>query len=64
MENGERKLSSNFDSDQVYVPREDRKEWDAIGMVGKLRMRKGQRTGDRWIKLRDISDNVEEWLVR
>ena len=33
-------------------------------MVGKLRIRKGQKTGTRWIKMRDISDTVEEWLVR
>ena len=64
MENDERKLSSDFDENQVYVPRKDRKEWDEVGMVGKLRMRKGQTTGDRWIKLRDISSDVEEWLVR
>ena len=47
-----------------YVPREDRPEWDAIGLMGKLRIRKGQPTGDRWIKMRDISDSVEEWLIR
>ena len=33
-------------------------------MIGKLRIRKGQITGTRWIKMRDISDTVEEWLVR
>jgi dsDNA-binding SOS-regulon protein len=27
-------------------------------------MTKGQKTGDRWIKMRDISDTVEEWLIR
>ena len=64
MENGERVLSSSYDNAQTYVPREDRNEWDAIGMVGKLRLRVGQPTGDRWIKLRDISSDVEEWLVR
>ena len=58
------KESSSFDPSVTYVPREERKEWDAVGMMGKLRMRKGQPTGDRWIKLRDISSNVEEWLVR
>lgn len=64
MQNGERVLSSSYDNTQTYVPRKDRNEWDAIGMVGKLRLRAGQPTGDRWIKLRDISDSVEEWLVR
>jgi hypothetical protein len=32
--------------------------------MGKLRVRKGQVMGTGWIKLRDISDIVEEWLVK
>jgi hypothetical protein len=59
-----RKLNPDYDPDTEYVPREDRAEWSTIGLMGKLRLRKGQPTGDRWIKLRDISDAVEEWLVR
>ena len=59
-----RKMNPNYDTSKTWVSREDRKEWDAIGLMGKLFLRKGQPTGDRWIKMRDISDNVEEWLVR
>ena len=62
--NGDRVLNSSYDNTLTYLPRKDRKEWDAIGMVGKLRIRKGQITGTRWIKMRDVSDAVEEWLVR
>lgn len=63
-ENGDRQLSSDFDPDQEYVPREQRPEWDCVGLMGKLRIRKGQVTGSRWIKMRDINETVEEWLVR
>jgi hypothetical protein len=67
-ENGKRfshrALNPAYDPDQEYIPREERPEWDAVGLMGKLRIRKGQVTGARWIKMRDISDNVEEWLVR
>jgi hypothetical protein len=59
-----RKLSPAYDPDQEYVPREQRLEWDCVGLMGKLRIRKGQPTGSRWIKMHDISDSVEEWLVR
>jgi len=59
-----KKLNPEWDSSQTYVRRQDRKEWDAIGLMGKLRLRKGQPTGTNWIKMRDISDTVEEWLVR
>ena len=65
-ENGDRKLNPKWDESKKdeYVSREDRKEWDTVGLMGKLRLLKGQPTGDRWIKMRDISDTVEEWLVR
>jgi len=59
-----KKLNPNWNKSNTYIPREDRKEWDTVGLMGKLRMLKGQPTGDRWIKMRDISDTVEEWLVR
>ena len=58
------KLNPSFDPSKTYIPREDRQEWDAIGLMGKLRIRKGQQTGTNWIKMRDISSDVEEWLVR
>lgn len=64
------RLSPSYDSTQGYTPREERSEWDTVGLVGKLRLRAGQPTGDRWIKMRDIATDddgnvtVEEWLVR
>ena len=59
-----RKLNPDYNPDVEYVSREDRPEWDCVGLMGKLRIRKGQVTGSRWIKMRDINDSVEEWLVR
>jgi len=59
-----RKLNPAYDPDLEYVSRENRPEWDCVGLMGKLRIRKGQATGSRWIKMRDINDSVEEWLVR
>jgi len=65
-----RRLNPDYDDTQTYVPREERQEWDTVGLMGKLRLRAGQPTGDRWIKMRDIATDddgnvtVEEWLVR
>ena len=59
-----KKLNSSFDESLTYVPRSDRKEWDTVGLMGKIRMTKGQKTGTNWIKMKDISETVEEWLVR
>ena len=62
--NGDRQLNPDYDPDLTYVPREERPEWGCVGLMGKLRIRKGQATGSRWIKMRDVSATVEEWLVR
>lgn len=59
-----RALNPAYDPDREYIPRADRPEWATVGLMGKLRLRKGQPVGARWIKMRDISDTVEEWLVR
>ena len=59
-----RKTNPAYDKDKEYKPRLERDEWVIIGMLGQIQVEKGQKTGDRWIKMRDISDTVEEWLVR
>ncbi|MDE4146923.1 peptidase G2 autoproteolytic cleavage domain-containing protein [Phaeobacter gallaeciensis] len=59
-----RKLNPDYDPSLDYTPRADRPEWDTVGLMGKLRLLKGQPTGARWIKMRDVSADVEEWLVR
>ena len=63
-ENGERQLNPDYDPDTEYTSREDRPEWDIVGLMGKIRIRTGQVTGSRWIKMRDISANIQQWLVR
>ncbi|KUP93873.1 hypothetical protein TRIHO_13650 [Tritonibacter horizontis] len=57
-------LNPAFDPAEAYQPRSERPEWDFVGLVGKLRLLKGQPVGARWIKMRDVSASVEEWLVR
>jgi hypothetical protein len=59
-----RKVNQAFDNSATYIPRTARKEWDAIGILGICRIRKGQITAPSWLRLRNVSDQVEEWLVR
>jgi len=59
-----RVLNPDYDPGHAYTPRAERPEWDAVGLMGKLRLRKGQATGPAWIKMRDVSARIEEWLVR
>lgn len=64
LEKEKKVINPEYDNDIVYVPREDRPEWSPVGLVGKLRVRKGQEINPNWIKLRNISDTVEEWFIR
>ena len=59
-----KKFNPAYDKEKEYKPRSERDEWVIIGMLGQIQVAKGQKTGDRWIKMRDISDTVEEWLIR
>tara|TARA_Y100001938_G_scaffold136966_1_gene200559 strand:+ start:3985 stop:7137 length:3153 start_codon:yes stop_codon:yes gene_type:complete len=61
---GVRQLNSDFNASTTYQPRTERKEWDAIGLLGCLRMISGQPTRSSWKKMRDIQDNIEEWFIR
>lgn len=63
-EDGQRVINPQFDESAEYTPRELRKEWACIGLVGKLRVRKDQPVDPRWIKMRDVSESVAEYFVR
>ena len=60
----EEKLNPNYDESLTYVPRSERKEWECVGIMGKVRLRKEQQKSTSWIKLRDMSNTVEEWLIK
>ena len=64
--------TENYDRTKKYIPRQDRKEWDAIGLVGKLIVKRGQPVGSRWILMKsnfgvdpnDPSIVLDKYLVR
>ena len=67
-----RVYNPDYDPTRDYVPRSHRKEWDAIGLVGKLVVKRGQPVGSRWILMKsnvgvDPNDNsiiLDRYLVR
>ena len=62
---GQRRVKNpDYNPDAIYVSREFRPEWSPVGLVGKLIVRKGQVMGERWIKMKDINEQLEQWLVR
>jgi hypothetical protein len=57
-------INPEWDEKKEFVHRKKRPEWHKIGLVGRVRLKKGQPVDPRWIKLKNISDLVEEWLIR
>lgn len=58
------KINPKYDPKKEFVPREARPEWNCVGLLGQLPLRKGQPAASSWIKIRDISKDVELWLVK
>jgi hypothetical protein len=57
-------VSSSYDEAAPYESRDHRPEWACIGLVGQVHVKKGQAVGDRWIKMKAVSDNAELWMIR
>jgi hypothetical protein len=58
------KKNPDYDPSREYISREERPEWLIVGLIGQVPVLKGQPIGDRWIKMRDISSSVEEYMIR
>ena len=58
------KLNPGYDESKEYISRENRPEWNSVGLLGQLVLRKGQAVSPAWVKIKDISDEVELWLVK
>ena len=49
---------------QSYTPRSQRPEWAAVGVMGQVYMRKGCPIDSRWVKLKEVDEVKDLWLVR
>ena len=56
--------SVEVDDETNYLPRADRAEWNLIGLLGQVQIKAGEPTRPTWIKMKDISDAVELWMIR
>jgi len=57
-------MNPDYDPGTEYVNRQDRPEWNCVGLVGQLPLKKGQTTAHSWVKIRDISEKFELWLIK
>lgn len=61
---GNHYYSDQYDPDQEHESREDRPEWDKIGLVGIVPIIDGQHAAASWIMLGEIAEGVNKWLIR
>jgi len=53
-----------MDYKETYKPRLQRSEWATVIIAGTALMYKGQFVDSKWIKISDVSDDLEKWLIR
>ena len=58
------KINPEYDPEQEYLPREQRKEWAVIGLIGVVKVRKDQALKSNWIRTKEVSDNLVEVFIR
>jgi hypothetical protein len=61
---GYRQENPKYKKNIEYINRESRPEWGCVGLVGRLRIHTNQEVDNRWIKMRDLPGDLEEWLIR
>jgi len=54
----------DYDPSKTYVSREDRDEWNIVGLLGQVTILKGQLTASSWIKMWDIDSSHEMWFIK
>jgi len=59
-----RKLNPDYDPSKSYQSRTERNEWQIVGLLGQIPIKKGQPVADSWIKMKDVSDTVEMYFVK
>lgn len=57
-------LNPNYNPSQNYLPRATRPEWNVVGLLGQIKVLKNQNIPLRWIKMKDINNNIAIYLVK
>ncbi len=58
------KVNSDYDPKREYIPREERPEWNIVGLIGQIPVSKGQPIAPTWVRIKTVSKDIELWLVK
>jgi hypothetical protein len=59
-----KKLNLDFNPALQYTPREQRPEWNIVGLLGQIRVLKNQQIPPRWIKMKELNDEIAIYLIK
>ena len=59
-----KKLSSNYDPNLIYIPRTDRTEWNLVALLGQVMIKEGQRVNPTWSKMNKINDITYKYFIK
>ena len=57
------KINPEFDPNQLYISRKARPEWHVVGLLGQIKIKKGQITHPNWTLIKE-GDQFNLWLVK
>ena len=57
-------LNPDYDPSLPYTPRSSRPEWNVVGLLGQIKVLKNQNIPLKWIKMKDINDDIAIYLVK
>ena len=58
------KLSQNYDSNRIYIPRSQRPEWNLVALMGQVLIKNGQRLNHKWIGMKSYNDQTTFYLIK
>jgi len=58
------RISPKYDYSKVYIPRAYRPEWNPVGVMGQVWLRKGQPVAPGWIRMKVVDAVYDLWFIR
>ena len=59
-----RSVSQSYDLEKTYVPRKNRNSWAMVCVLGVAPVFKGQQMGKNWVRIKELNDELDLWLIR
>jgi len=58
------KINPEYNPEQEYINREDRPEWNIVGLVGQVYIKKGSPINPDWIFIKNANEDADLYLIK